>query len=202
VAGRSTYGTGSCTINNFLLFSSRQILKPSRGLFCGIALTRRDWLWLCLTSHVQKAYIHTYTSEHKHNMCAGKAQTLSAKLAQLQALTKKIFPHGDLPSFWRKCAVFVTNGTSEPKGVLRCWDSWHPCILFSSLNQLLDWETCFLMNGTRFTMPPLLETNDDQTISWKIQVYTKPTCGLRVGSPNGKQFLTYLTLNSTSMWWP
>jgi hypothetical protein len=59
-------------------------------------------------------------------MCAGKAQTLSAKLGQLQALTKKIFPHGDLPSFWRKCAVFVTNGTSEPKGVSRCWDSLHP----------------------------------------------------------------------------
>jgi hypothetical protein len=79
----------------------------------------------CVSHHMYKR--HTYM------MCAGKAQTLSAKLGQLQALTKKIFPHGDLPSFWRKCAVFVTNGTSEPKGVSRCWDSWHPCILFSRL---------------------------------------------------------------------
>jgi outer membrane murein-binding lipoprotein Lpp len=76
----------------------------------------------CVSHHIYKrhTYIHTYTSEHKHDMCAGKVQTLSAKLGQLQALTKKIFPHGNLPSFWRKCAVFVTNGTSEPKGVLRC----------------------------------------------------------------------------------
>jgi hypothetical protein len=42
VAEHGTYGTGCCTINNFLLTESRQILKPSRGLFHGIPLTRRD----------------------------------------------------------------------------------------------------------------------------------------------------------------